>query len=248
MNLTINQADGLQDGLFSVNRSATLQVPVSQLRYSFPRLQEKFPSESFVFHGMSYEFLSLTSFLTFASERDKDLRSQMPNEWREKSGGRPVYCVQMRVWQDDVSGNVSKQCNKHFMFCMTHAGIPKKLLAQEYFTRYICCSPHASVLELASAVADSVRYATTSLLSRLVLSFTYRQSRKGIVAFDSSTDEEAMFFYDVIYDSSDNPMTSKCSSHLGLGSNFFCPRCKAGGSKTFKTSDAGYHSLFNVSY
>lgn len=68
-----------------------------------------------------------------------------------------MYCVQLNLWQDDVSGNVSKQWNKHLMFCMTLAGIPKKLLAQEYFTRYISCSPHASALEMAKAFTDAMK-------------------------------------------------------------------------------------------
>lgn len=74
-----------------------------------------------------------------------------------KAKGKPVYCIQLRIWQDDVSGNVSKQWNKHWMYCMTLAGIPKKLLAQEYFTHYISCSPHASVLEQASALNEAIR-------------------------------------------------------------------------------------------
>lgn len=81
----------------------------------------------------------------------------MPNPWRARAKGRPVYCVQLRLWQDDVSGNVSKQWNKHWMYCMTQAGIPRRLLAQEYFTHYISCSPEASVLEQASAIIDIVR-------------------------------------------------------------------------------------------
>lgn len=41
---------------------------------------------------------------------------------------------------------------------MTQAGIPKKLLAQEYFTHYICCSPEASVLEQAKAIINAIKY------------------------------------------------------------------------------------------
>lgn len=37
------------------------------------------------------------------------------------------------------------------------AGLPKKLLAQEYFTRYIACSPNASALEIAKSFTDALK-------------------------------------------------------------------------------------------
>lgn len=95
--------------------------------------------------------------LLCAVGEDIALQEQMPNPWRAKSKGLPVYCVQLRLWQDDVSGNVSKQWNKHWMYCMTHAGIPKKLLAQEYFMNFISCSSNATVLEQASAIVNAIK-------------------------------------------------------------------------------------------
>ena len=92
------------------------------------------------------------------ADNDNDLAAKMPNPWRVKAKGRPVYCVQLNLWQDDVSGNVSKQWNKHYMLCMTLAGIPKKLLFQEYFTHFVTCSPNASALELAKAFIEAVKF------------------------------------------------------------------------------------------
>ena len=80
----------------------------------------------------------------------------MPNPWRTKAQGRPVYCVQLRLWQDDASGNRTKQWNKHWLVCLTHAGIPKRLQAQEYFTRFISCSPFAKVTEQAEAIKKAI--------------------------------------------------------------------------------------------
>ena len=115
--------------------------------------------------------------LTAAGEQ---LRSQMPNEWRTKAGGRPVYCVQLRMWQDDVSGNVSKQWNKHWLCCMTHAGLPRKLLVQEYFTRFICCSPFASVLEQSTCIKEAIQCAPiySPLSSTIAYSFSQKKSRR----------------------------------------------------------------------
>lgn len=87
----------------------------------------------------------------------------MPNPWRTKAQGRPVYCIQIRLWEDDVSGNVSKQWDKHWMFCMTLAGLPKRLLVQEYFTHFISCSPSATVLEQAAAIVDALKWLSSLL-------------------------------------------------------------------------------------
>lgn len=100
---------------------------------------------------------SLHSCDIFLSDQDEDIQMNMPNPWRDKAGGRPVYCIQLNLWQDDVSGNVSKQWNKHLLFCMTMAGLPKKLLAQEYFTRYIACSPNATALEITKSFTDALK-------------------------------------------------------------------------------------------
>ena len=56
-----------------------------------------------------------------------------------------------------------------------------------------------------------------------------------------------MFFFNIYNQLHDNPMLCECSSHVGLQGNYFCPRCKAGGTKEYKSSDAGFESLFQVS-
>ena len=94
---------------------------------------------------------------TTRQDEDREFIMQMPNPWRKKANGRPVYCVQLRLWQDDASGNRSKQWNKHWLVCVTHAGIPKRLQAQEYFTRFYSCSPHASVLEQGGAFVQEIK-------------------------------------------------------------------------------------------
>ena len=81
-----------------------------------------------------------------------------------KAGGRPFYAVQLRFWSDDVSGNCSKQWNKHWLWCMTHSGLPKKMLNQEYFVCYICCSQNASVLEQADAICNQIQYVIRVLI------------------------------------------------------------------------------------
>lgn len=50
-----------------------------------------------------------------------------------------------------------------------------------------------------------------------------------MVTFDVANTEEVMFHINLLLNSSDNPMTCECASHIGLRGNFFCPRCNIGG-------------------
>ena len=57
----------------------------------------------------------------------------MPNKLRELAGEDDLYVVMLPLWCDDVSGNKSKQYNKHMHLYMTNSNIPGQLLQQEYF-------------------------------------------------------------------------------------------------------------------
>ena len=84
-----------------------------------------------------------------------------------------------------------------------------------------------------------------NIIYRLIVEY-YRQSRQGIITYDIELDGECMFFLDIFSQLQDNPMLCECASHIGLQGNYFCPRCKAGGSKDYKSSDDGFESLFQV--
>ncbi|KIK75687.1 hypothetical protein PAXRUDRAFT_18776 [Paxillus rubicundulus Ve08.2h10] len=60
----------------------------------------------------------------------------MPNPLREKSGGRMVLMVPLIVFMDDVSGNISKQWNKHHVVYMSNASMPRD--AREGVLRALC--------------------------------------------------------------------------------------------------------------
>jgi hypothetical protein len=84
----------------------------------------------------------------------------MPHPIRALARGRPFYRVWIKLWGDNVSGNRLKQWNKHWNWYLAHAGLPKNLLHQEYFVRFVSTSPNASILEQASGICEQIRCVT----------------------------------------------------------------------------------------
>ncbi|KAI9463504.1 hypothetical protein HD554DRAFT_2124595 [Boletus coccyginus] len=162
------------------------------------------------------------------TESSKKHASLEPNPWRKKSGGRMVYAVPLIIFMDDVSGNISKQWNKHFVIYMSNANLPREMLEREFFVRFVASSPHASPMELMYAMKQSISKASTS----------------GIVAWDCRDQEEVMLAPYGLFLAGDNPMQAEECSQAGLGSNHYCRTCLVGGTKEYKGSDIGYCSLF----
>lgn len=81
----------------------------------------------------------------------------MPNNLRVLAEDEELYVVMLPLWCDDVSGNRSKQYNKHINMYMVNSNLPGRLLQQEYFVRFVSTSPHASSPEQFSAVMDDIK-------------------------------------------------------------------------------------------
>ena len=155
----------------------------------------------------------------------------MPNPLRVKAQGRMVFTVPLIIFMDDVSGNISKQWNKHFVVYMSNALLPREMLDKQACVRFVSSSPHASPMELMGGLRDSI-------------SSAYEM---GINTFDCKTKEEVMLVPYVLFFDGDNPMQAEMCSQGGLDCNHFCRTCIVGGNKKFKMSDIGYNSLFEVS-
>lgn len=154
----------------------------------------------------------------------------MPNPLRKIAKNRPLYTVLIKLWCDDVSGNKSKQWNKHINWCWIHVGIPQLLQNQEYFVRFISTSTKANAIEQGSAISSQII-----------------QSQKGIIAYDSKHNEEIVFRTGVFDIVGDNPMQSEIASHSGLTSVVLCRKGDGGGSKAHRKTAEGFESLFHVS-
>ncbi|OAX34515.1 hypothetical protein K503DRAFT_794145 [Rhizopogon vinicolor AM-OR11-026] len=139
-----------------------------------------------------------------------------------------VYTVPLIIFMDDVSGNISKQWNKHHAIYMSNANLPWEMLEKEFFVRFVSSSPHAPPMELMRAMKESICDAAQS----------------GVVAWDCKDNKEVMLIPYGLFLAGDNPMQVEECSHAGLNYNYFCQTCDVGGTKEYKESEAGYGSIF----
>ncbi|KAJ7118420.1 hypothetical protein C8R43DRAFT_1099217 [Mycena crocata] len=158
------------------------------------------------------------------SSQSDEFAKQMPHPLRERAGSRMVYSIPLAVFIDDVSGNKSKQWNKHFSCYMSNGALPRSKLENEFHVRFVATSPFASPLEIMQGVRASIEDTFT----------------EPVVAWDCETKEEVLLrSYGLLF-AGDNPMQAELCSCAGLNTNFFCRTCKAGGTREWKQSNEGF--------
>ena len=81
----------------------------------------------------------------------------MPNELRKLADGADLCVVMVPVWCDDVSGNKSKQYNKHINLYAVNGCLPGQMLQQEYHLKFVSTSPDAASSEQFAAIRDEVK-------------------------------------------------------------------------------------------
>ncbi|KAH7322258.1 hypothetical protein B0J17DRAFT_582524 [Rhizoctonia solani] len=142
----------------------------------------------------------------------------MPHKLRAVAGSQPVYLIPLIIFMDDVSGNVSKQWNKHFSCSLSNATLPCKELHTKSNVRFVSTSPHATPLELMHGICSSI----------------YDAFHNPTIAFDCLTQEEVLIWLFPLFWAGDNPMQAEHCSSSRLASNKFCQTCKVGGDNKFK--------------
>ncbi|KAK1221232.1 hypothetical protein PQX77_009237 [Marasmius sp. AFHP31] len=162
------------------------------------------------------------------SECSKAFEVQMPHPRRESAKGQMVYGVPLIIFLDDVSGNISKQWNKHHAIYMSNGLLPRQMIDKEFSTKFVTSSPHAAPMELVRALRDNIE----------------KSAQHGVDAYDCKHDEECLLIPHAHFWGSDNPMQAEECSQAGLQCNFFCRTCEVGGTQEFKRSDAGFLSIF----
>ena len=83
-------------------------------------------------------------------------------------------------------------------------------------------------------------------LTKGLLDFLRTSHVKPVCVRDASTGRTSRFRMFVSAKTSDNPMQSEASSHIGVGGNHSCRKCKIGGTTLEKETTEGYESLFHV--
>ncbi|ETW80535.1 hypothetical protein HETIRDRAFT_320848 [Heterobasidion irregulare TC 32-1] len=131
----------------------------------------------------------------------------------------------------NVSGNQSKQWNKHFACYISNGLLTREALMEEFHVRFVAASPTATPLEIMQGVRSSME----------------RAFNNPVVAYDALNVEEALLRPFPLLYAGDNPMQAELSSGAGLNSNFFCRTCHVGGSQEHKRSDVGFGSIFESS-
>ncbi|KAF8595090.1 hypothetical protein BDV93DRAFT_457655 [Ceratobasidium sp. AG-I] len=155
----------------------------------------------------------------------------MPHPLRIKADGRPVYSIPFIVFQDDVSGNRSKQWNKHYVIYGSNAALPRQELNKVANTRFFGASTRSKPLEMMSGICQ-------------MFEETFAEP---VLAWDAKDECEVFVRTYILCLSADNPMHAEHCSSTGLTSTYFCRTCKAGGSQSHRQSEEGFTELFKVS-
>ncbi|KAJ7144229.1 hypothetical protein C8R44DRAFT_916194, partial [Mycena epipterygia] len=151
---------------------------------------------------------------------------EMPNPQRMLvDDDEDLFVIMVSPWADDVSGNKSKQYNKHMNMYTGNGCLPGRLLQQEFHVHYISSSPHASSAEQFAAFRDHVKSTET----------------KPVKAYNAATKRKCRCILRVPGLPADNPQQSEEASHMGSNANHPCRKCHWGGTAKEKETEQIYH-------
>ncbi|KAF9065870.1 hypothetical protein BDP27DRAFT_1384442 [Rhodocollybia butyracea] len=153
---------------------------------------------------------------------------QMPNPLHKIAKGDDLYVVMLPLWCDDVSGNKSKQYNKHINIYSVNGSLPGRLLQQEYFVNFVSTSPHATSLEQFKSLRDQIN----------------ATEKDPVRCFNAHTKRMCRAILRVPMLPADNPQQSEEASHIGGNSNHPCRKCNVGGGHKETETPTGYHAFY----
>ncbi|KAF7304084.1 hypothetical protein MIND_00639900 [Mycena indigotica] len=184
--------------------------------------------ESFPVDELDWDFTLVIEML--AAEGDGALRwssasspaPPMPNPLRAKvAEDEDLVVVMADIFQDNTSGNVSKQWDKHLVTCVRNGNLPGRLLQQEFNVKFVSSSQHASCAEQFAAIRDIVKATEDDPIH----CYNVHIRKKTVVILRPPSLP------------GDNPQQSEESSHIGCNGNYPCRKCNWGGSTIEKTSE-----------
>ncbi|KAJ7222568.1 hypothetical protein GGX14DRAFT_352846 [Mycena pura] len=154
----------------------------------------------------------------------RDTVPLMPNPKRTElkiDEDTDLAVVMVDVYQDDTSGNVSKQFDKHIVTCIRNGCLPGRTLQQQYHCHCVSSSQHASSPETLAAIRDQLKSTET----------------KPVRCYNVHTKRKMAIILRAPGLPADNPQQSEEASHIGCNANFPCRKCMWGGTSIEKTSD-----------
>ncbi|KAJ3835357.1 hypothetical protein F5878DRAFT_628111 [Lentinula raphanica] len=199
-------------GAYLVDQNHIIQVPVSSLLSSLPRIIETFAIDGLL------DPRNIGGIIK-AGQQDPEpwqyttVEDGFLNRWRIRSRGHPVYSFPMWLYCDDTSGNVSKKWNKHNSFLFTAAGLSREHVHKQSNIHFLSTSNLAPPLEMLDGVVEQLE----------------RGQAEGYWAWDVELREMVLVFPSVLAMLGDNPMQSEFACHVGLTGKFFCRCCWAKG-------------------
>ncbi|KAJ7048695.1 hypothetical protein C8F01DRAFT_1003912 [Mycena amicta] len=205
--------DRLPDGQFNCPADAPITTfPVDDLEYDFSELLVVLEPDS----GAALRW-------TAASVATVP---EMPNPDRKKAADdEDVVVIMVDAWQDDTSGNASKQWDKHLLTCIRNGNLPGTLLQQEFNVHAMCSSQNASCAEQFATLRDQINSTETNPIRCYDV---HRKKKTAIILRAPGLP-------------ADNPQQSEESSHIGCNGNRPCRKCGWGGTTIEKTSAETYH-------
>ena len=129
-------------------------APVSSFLRNFEDI--RYQVDEFGFAGRVFLPRSVSAVTQASTDDASDFAAKMPHPLREKAGRRMVYGVPLIIFMDDVSGNVSKQWNKHHVIYISNGNMPREMVEKEFCVRFVTSSPFASPMELMRGCKESI--------------------------------------------------------------------------------------------
>lgn len=131
-------------------------ITASSFQFNYFDVVTRLGSDNIEWKGLA--FYTISDFIPINSKYSEGtIAPEMPNPLRKIAKDKNLYVIMVPLWCDDVSGNKSKQYNKHINMYMVNSNIPGQLLQQEYFVRFVSASQHASAPEQFSVLQEQIK-------------------------------------------------------------------------------------------
>lgn len=140
-------------GLNDAGKPVRKELPLLSFRRNIDSLLSSYPNGQALFDGT----LQCGPICSTIPNAPVDGTLAVSHPLRAVARNRMVFSVPVIIFIDDVSGNQSKQWNKHFACYMSNGLLKREALMEEFHVRFVAASPSATPLEIMQGVKSSVQ-------------------------------------------------------------------------------------------